>query len=89
MPKKILEVLEEEPIIADIPDSEPEEEETKTIQKSKRPRTDKQKEAFAKIVDRRTQARQARAEAREKEAIIVKAEKKEKRRRFLKKGGKH
>ena len=56
------------------PDSELEEEELQTIHKSKRPRTDKEKEAFAKIIEKRTQARQARAEAREKEAIIVKAE---------------
>ena len=59
------------------PDSELEEEELQTIHKSKRPRTDKEKEAFAKIIEKRTQARQA----REKEAIIVKAEIEEK---FLK-----
>jgi hypothetical protein len=54
-------------------ESELEEEEPQTIQKSKRPRTEKQKEAFAKIIEKRTQAHQARAEPRE-EAIIVKAE---------------
>ena len=84
MPKKILEVLEE-PIIDDIPDSELEEEEPQTIKKSRSPRTDKQKEAFAKIIEKSTQARQARAEARE-EAIIVKAEIEKK---ILKKGGEH
>ena len=81
MPKKNLEPIvkplvdeEEVPVIADIPsDSEPEEE-PKSIQKSKRPRTEKQKEAFAKVIEKRTLARQARKEVREKEAIIVKAE---------------
>lgn len=78
MPKKILEpvvepLVDEQPIIADIPDSEPEEE-VKSIQKSKKPRTQAQIEAFAKVIEKRTQARSARAETREKEAIIVKAE---------------
>ena len=78
MPKKILEpvvepLVDEQPIIADIPDSEPEEE-VKSIQKSKDPRTQAQIEAFAKVIEKRTQARSARAETREKEAIIVKAE---------------
>ena len=77
MPKKILEpvvepLIDEQPIIADIPDSEPEE--VKSIQKSKKPRTQAQIEAFAKVIEKRTQARQARAETREKEATIVKAE---------------
>ena len=78
MPKKILEpvvepLVDEQPIIADIPDSEPEEE-VKSIQKSKDPRTQAQIEAFAKVIEKRTQAHSARAETREKEAIIVKAE---------------
>ena len=78
MPKKILEpvvepLVDEQSIIADIPDSEPEEE-VKSIQKSKDPRTQAQIEAFAKVIEKRTQARSARAETREKEAIIVKAE---------------
>ena len=78
MPKKILEpvvepLVDERPIIPDIPDSEPEEE-VKSIQKRNKPRTQAQIEAFAKVIEKRTQARSARAETREKEAIIVKAE---------------
>ena len=71
MVKKVvesLEVLEEEvPVLADIPD-ESEEEEPQTIQKSKRPRTEKQKEAFAKVIEKRTENRKMRAENREREA---------------------
>lgn len=78
MPKKNLELIvkplvEEEPVIADIPD-ESEEEETKSIQKSKKPRTQAQIDAFAKVIEKRTENRKMRAETREKEAIVVKAE---------------
>ena len=74
MLKKILEPLVEEvPVIADIPDSEPEEE-VKSIQKSKIPLTQALVDAFAMVIEKRTQSRQARAETREKEAVIVKAE---------------
>jgi hypothetical protein len=71
MVKKVdskIEVLEETPVISDIPsDSEPEEE-PQTIQKSKRPRTEKQKEAFLKVIEKRTENRKMRADNREKEA---------------------
>ena len=55
MLKKILEpvvepLVDEQPIIADIPDSEPEEE-VKSIQKSKKPRTQAQIDAFAKVIE--------------------------------------
>jgi hypothetical protein len=78
MPKKNLELIvkplvEEEPVIADIPD-ESDEEEPKSIQKSKKPRTQAQIDAFAKVIEKRTENRKMRAETREKEAIIVKAE---------------
>ena len=77
--KKIIEKLEslveeeEEPVIADIP-SESEPEEVPTIQKSKKPRTQAQIDAFAKVIEKRTENRKMRADNREKEAIIVKAE---------------
>lgn len=71
MPKKSVVALdplvEEVPVIADIPD-ESEEEEPQTIQKSKRPRTEKQKEAFLGVLQKRTEARALRAENREREA---------------------
>lgn len=71
MPKKSVIALdplvEEVPVIADIPD-ESEEEEPQTIQKSKRPRTEKQKEAFLGVLQKRTEARALRAENREREA---------------------
>jgi hypothetical protein len=60
MVKKVLEpiveplVEEEVPVIADIPDSEPEEE-VKSIQKSKKPRTQAQIDAFAKVILKRTE----------------------------------
>jgi hypothetical protein len=78
MKKKNLELIvkplvEEEPVIADIPD-ESDEEEPKSIQKSKKPRTQAQIDAFAKVIEKRTENRKMRAETREKEAIIVKAE---------------
>lgn len=80
MVKKVLEPIvkplvdeEEVPVIADIPD-ESEEEEPKSIQKSKKPRTQAQIDAFAKVIEKRTENRKMRAETREKEAIIVKAE---------------
>jgi predicted trehalose synthase len=78
MPKKVLEsivepLVEEEPIIADIPDSEPEEE-PKSIQKSKKPRTQAQIDAFAKVILKRTENRKMRADKREQDAIVVKAE---------------
>ena len=78
MPKKILEPLveeKEEPVMADIPSaSESEPEEKPTIQKSKKPRTQAQIDAFAKVIEKRTENRKMRADNREKEAIIVKAE---------------
>ena len=81
--KKIIEKLEplveeeEEPVIADIP-SESEPEEVPTIQKSKKPRTQAQIDAFAKVIEKRTEKRQERATNREKEAIVKKKELEEK-----------
>lgn len=88
MPKQIIETLEtlsakqldlkeddEEPVLSAIPDdSESEDDEPKTIQKSKRPRTDKQIAAFAKVIEKRTEQRQIRAKNREKEAAEKKKE---------------
>ena len=50
------------------------EEKPQTIHKSKRPQTDQEKDTSAKMIEKRTQASQARAEERKQEAIIVKAE---------------
>lgn len=73
MVKKSLEPLvEEQPVMVDIPSDD--EEEPKTIQKSKKPRTQAQIDAFAKVIEKRTENRKMRADNREKEAIIVKAE---------------
>lgn len=81
MVKKVLEPIveplvdeEEAPVMVDIPSDSEHEEEPKSIQKSKKPRTQAQIDAFAKVIEKRTQAREARKEVREKEAIIVKAE---------------
>jgi hypothetical protein len=61
----------EVPVMVDIPSDE---EEPQTIQKSKRPRTQAQIDAFAKVIAKRTENRKMRADTREKDAIIVKAE---------------
>ena len=83
--KKIIEKLEsleekeeEVPEIGDIPSESEHEEETKTIQKSKKPRTQAQIDAFAKVIEKRTEKRQERAVNREKEAIVKKKELEEK-----------
>ena len=72
MPRKIVDKLEslveEVPVMVDIPEDSEVEEEPKTIEKSKRPRTEKQKEAFLRVIEKRTQARAIRANNREKEA---------------------
>ena len=71
MVKKVvetIEVLEESPVAVDIPTDSEVEEEPKSIQKSKRPRTEKQKEAFLGVLLKRTEARALRAENREREA---------------------
>ena len=60
---------EEVPEIGDIPSESEPEEEKKTIQKSKKPRTQAQIDAFAKVIEKRTEKRQERAVNREKEAI--------------------
>lgn len=73
MPKKletvVVPLLEETPVISDIPADSEVEEEPKSIQKSKRPRTEKQKWAFLLVIQKRTEARALRAEIREREAI--------------------
>jgi hypothetical protein len=73
-----LESLEEAPVISDIPDDTDEEEEPKTIQKSKIPRSVKQIEAFAKVIEKRQEKRNERAQIREKEQAKAKEELKEK-----------
>jgi hypothetical protein len=78
MPKKILEALEVDkvdPVVDDIPEPE---EETKSIQKSKKPRTQAQIDAFAKVIEKREANRKMRAEARDEEAVVKKAEIEEK-----------
>ena len=55
------EKVEEEPVISDIPSESEPEEEKKTIQKSKKPRSQAQIDAFAKVIEKRTEKRQERA----------------------------
>ena len=76
MPKKILEDLEVlqdkvDPVVDDI--NEPAEE-TKSIQKSKKPRTQAQIDAFAKVIEKREANRKMRAEAKAEDAIAKKTE---------------
>lgn len=58
MPKKIVEKLEplveEVPVMVDIPEESEVEEEPKLIQKSKKPKTQAQIDAFAKVIEKRT-----------------------------------
>jgi hypothetical protein len=68
----------ETPVISDIPDDTDEEEEPKTIEKSKKPRSVKQIEAFAKVIEKRQEKRNERALLREKEQAKAKEELKEK-----------
>jgi hypothetical protein len=68
----------EEPVISDIPDDTDEEEEPKTIQKSKKPRSVKQIEAFAKVIEKRQEKRNERAQIRETEQAKAKEQLKEK-----------
>ena len=88
MPKKIIEELaslesldekeEETPVMSNIPDDTEDEEEPKTIQKSKKPRSDKQIAAFAKVIEKRQEKRNERALIRETEQAKAKAELEEK-----------
>ena len=83
LPKVNLEEKDEEtpdesPVISNIPDDTEDEEEPKTIQKSKKPRSDKQIAAFAKIIELRNQRRNERALIRETEQAKAKEELKEK-----------
>ena len=55
------EKVEEEPVISVIPSESEPEEEKKTIQKSKKPRSQAQIDAFAKVIEKRTEKRQERA----------------------------
>ena len=73
MPKKDLEVLQDkvDPVVDDIPEPA---EETKSIQKSKKPRTQAQIDAFAKVIEKREANRKMRAEARNEDAIVKKVE---------------
>jgi hypothetical protein len=76
MPKKILEDLEVleakvDPVVDEIPEPE---EETKSIEKSKKPRSQAQVDAFAKVIEKREANRKMRAELRDKEVIVKKAE---------------
>lgn len=88
MPKKIIEDVaslesleekeEETPVMSNIPDDTEDEEEPKTIQKSKKPRSDKQIAAFAKVIEKRQEKRNERALIRETEQAKAKAELEEK-----------
>ena len=76
MVKKVVETIEplvkveeEKPVIGEIPD-ESEEEEPVTIQKSKKPRSEAQKAAFLKVIEKRTENRKMRSETREREATM-------------------
>ena len=61
MPKKsetvVVPFVEETPVISDIPTDSEVEEEPKSVRKSKRPRTEKQKEAFLLVIQKGTEAR--------------------------------
>jgi hypothetical protein len=76
MNNKDLDVLEAkvDTVVDDIPDPD----ETKSIQKSKKPRTQAQIDAFAKVIQKREENRKMRAEARDEQAVVKKAEIEEK-----------
>lgn len=84
MVKKVLEVLEVKPDpVDDVPvidekNDDSDAEETVTIQKSKKQRTELQINAFKLVIEKREQNRAIRKEAREKEAELKKIEIEEK-----------
>ena len=83
-----LEVLGEVHVICDIPSESEVEEEPKSIQKSEKPRTEKKKEAFLKVIEKRTENRKLRADKRDlnaKEKAIADAKEALERKKLLEK----